>query len=84
MRAGAKGFHLKLFHKQVCYERAEGGTHSSTLDLFLILTLKEEEVLVRQNSGRVVICCIDMLVLCGIVGSCTFIGKYQMLVSKTP
>ena len=27
-------------------------------------------MLVRQNSSRVVICCMDMLVLCGSVGSC--------------
>ena len=38
MGAGTKGFYLKLFHKQVCYERANGGT----LDLFIILTLEEE------------------------------------------
>ena len=27
-------------------------------------------MLVRQNSSKVVICCIDMLVLCGSVGAC--------------
>ena len=27
-------------------------------------------MLVRQNSSRAVICCMDMLVLCGNVGSC--------------
>ena len=27
-------------------------------------------MLVSQNSCRVVICCMDMLVLCGSVGSC--------------
>ena len=27
-------------------------------------------MLVRENSSSVVICCIDMLVLCGNVGSC--------------
>ena len=42
MRAGAKGLYLKLFHKQLCYKRADGGTHISTLDLFIILTLEEE------------------------------------------
>ena len=40
--AGAKGFYFKLFHKQACYERANGGTCSSTLDLFIILTMEEE------------------------------------------
>ena len=38
----AKGFDLKLFHEQVGNERADEGTHGSTLDLFIILTLKEE------------------------------------------
>ena len=42
MGTGAKGFNLKLFHKQACYEGADGGSHSSTLDLFIILTLEEE------------------------------------------
>ena len=39
---GAKGLYLKLFHKDVGYERADGGSHSCTLDLFMILTLEEE------------------------------------------
>ena len=38
----AKDFDLKLFHKQVGNERADGGTHGSTMYLFLILTLEEE------------------------------------------
>ena len=42
MGDGTKGFYLKLFHKDVCYEGADGGTHSSTLYLFIILTLEEE------------------------------------------
>ena len=29
-------------------------------------------MLVRQNSSRVMVCCIDMLVLYGSVGSCNF------------
>ena len=28
--------------KDVCYEGTDGGTHSCTLDLFIILTLEEE------------------------------------------
>ena len=40
--AGAKGFYLKLFHEQVGYERTNGGSHSCTLDLFIILPLEEE------------------------------------------
>ena len=40
--AGIKGFYLKLFHEQVCYDGANGGAHGSTLHLFLILTLEEE------------------------------------------
>ena len=38
----AKGFYLKLFHEDVGYEGADGGPHSCTLDLFIILTLEEE------------------------------------------
>ena len=38
----AKEFDLKLFHKQVGYEGADGGTHASTMRLFIILTLEEE------------------------------------------
>ena len=39
---GGEGLHFKLFHKDVCYEGADGGTHSCTLDLLIILTLEEE------------------------------------------
>ena len=42
MGAGRKGLYFKLFHKDVCYEGADGGSHSCTLDLFIILTLEEE------------------------------------------
>ena len=42
MGDGTKGFYLKLFHKDVCYERANQGPHSCTLDLLIILTLEEE------------------------------------------
>ena len=44
MRAGTKGFNLKLFYEQVAYEGtdADGGTHGSTMDLFIKLTLDEE------------------------------------------
>ena len=38
MGDGTKGFDFKLFHKDVCYERADGGPHSCTLDLFIIRT----------------------------------------------
>ena len=37
-----RGLYFKLFHKDVCYEGADGGSHSCTLDLFIILTLEEE------------------------------------------
>ena len=37
-----EGFDFKLFHKNVCYEGANGGPHSCTMDLFIILTLEEE------------------------------------------
>ena len=39
---GAKGLYLKLFHKDVGYERADGGSHSCTLDMFKIHTLEGE------------------------------------------
>ena len=39
---GVEGFDLKVFHKDVCYEGADGGTHSCTLDFFIILILEEE------------------------------------------
>ena len=31
-----------LFHEQVCYEGTDGGTHGSTMDLLIKLTLEEE------------------------------------------
>ena len=37
-----EGFDLKLFHEQVYNERTNGGAHSSTLNLFIILTLEKE------------------------------------------
>ena len=42
MGEGRKGLYFKLFHKDVSYEGADGGSHSCTLYLFLILTLEEE------------------------------------------
>ena len=48
---GAKGFYLKLFHENVGYKGTDGGPHSCTLDLFLILTL-EEEVSVGKAEQR--------------------------------
>ena len=42
MREGNKGLDFKLFHEDVCYERADGGSHRCTLYLFIILTLEEE------------------------------------------
>ena len=40
---GIESFFFKLFQEDVCYEGADGGSHSSTSDLFIILTLEEEE-----------------------------------------
>ena len=45
-----KGLDFELFHKQVDNEGANGGTHGSTMDLFIILTLEEEICVFRQNS----------------------------------
>ena len=46
---GTKGFYLKLFHEDVSYEGADGGSHSCTLDLFIILTLEEEVTVVKAE-----------------------------------
>ena len=39
---GGEGLYFKLFHEDVSYEGADGGTHRCTLYLFIILTLEEE------------------------------------------
>ena len=39
---GIEGLDFKLFHEDVCYEGADGGSHSCTLYLLVILTLEEE------------------------------------------
>ena len=39
---GLEGFDFKLFHEDVGYEWADGGFHSCTSDLLIILTLEEE------------------------------------------
>ena len=41
MGKGLEGFDFKLFHKDVSYEGADGGSHSCTLYLFIILNLEE-------------------------------------------
>ena len=46
---GTKGFYLKLFHEDVSYEGADGGSHSCTLDLSIILTLEEEVSVVEAE-----------------------------------
>ena len=42
MGEGVEGFNFKLFCEDVCYGWADGGSHSYTLYLFIILTLEEE------------------------------------------
>ena len=42
MGEGGEGLYLKLFHKDVSYEGADGGSHSCTLYLLVILTLAEK------------------------------------------
>ena len=39
---GGEGLYFKLFHEDDGYEGADGGSHSCTLYLFIILTLEEE------------------------------------------
>ena len=72
MGAGSKGFDLKLFHEQVSYEGTDGGTHDSSMDLFIKLTLEEELCVFKAKlqDRRVTICWMDMLDLCGKVESC--------------
>ena len=45
----AKGLDFKLFHEQVGNEGADGGTHHSTMDLFVILSLEEEVSVLEAN-----------------------------------
>ena len=66
----AKGLDFEPFHEQAGNEGAEGGTHGSTMDMFIILTLEEDVCLLRENSRMVIICGMDMLVLCERSGSC--------------
>ena len=42
MEARLEGFGFKLFHEQVGYEGAYGGTHGCTINLLIILTLEGE------------------------------------------
>ena len=42
MGTGTKDFDIKPFHEQVCYEGTNEGTHGSTMDLFIKLTLEEK------------------------------------------
>ena len=64
----AKGLDFELFHKQISNEGANGGTHGSTMDLFII-PWKRKYVFLRQNFSNVTFCCVDMLVLWGSAGS---------------
>ena len=38
----ADDLHFKLFNEQVSNKGTKGGTHGSTMDLLIILTLEEE------------------------------------------
>ena len=59
----AKGLEFELFHKHVGNDEADGVTHGSTMDLFIILALEEEVCVFEAELQDVTICCIDMLVL---------------------
>ena len=39
---GGEGLYFKVFYEDVGYEGADGGSHSCTLYLFIILILEEE------------------------------------------
>ena len=70
MGTGTKGFDLKLFHQQVGYEGIDGGTHGSTMDLFIKLIFEEEVGAFKTELKKVTICWMDMLDLWGKVESC--------------
>ena len=54
-----RAFTSNSSHKDVCYEGANGGPHSCTLDLLILTLEKEVKCWVRQNSSRDVICDMD-------------------------
>ena len=47
----AKGLDFKFFHEQFIEKGANGGTPSSTMDLFVILTLEEEVCILGKTPG---------------------------------
>ena len=65
----AKSFDLKLFHEHVCNERTNRGTHSSTLNLFIIPTLEEEVCVIKAELQKGDYILDYMMVLCCNVGS---------------
>ena len=66
----AKGLNLELFHEQVGNKGPNRGIHSSTMDLFIIISLEEEVCAFEAKSRGVTVCVMDMLDLCVRSGSC--------------
>ena len=48
----ADGFNFKLFHGKVGSKGTDGGTHGSTMDLFIILPLEEEECVFQAKLQK--------------------------------
>ena len=69
MLSRAKDPDFELYHEHVGNERANGRTHGSTMDLFVILTLEEEVSIFEAKLQEFDYFCIDMLVLCERSGS---------------
>ena len=63
MGGSADDLGFKLFDEQVSYYGTAGETHGCAMDLFIIPTLEEEICIFRQNSSKVVMCCMDKEVL---------------------
>ena len=58
----AKGLDFELFHKQVSNEGANGGTHGSTMDLFIILNFLFQFIILTLEDQEGSLPLLDTLV----------------------
>ena len=79
----ADGSGFKVLHEQVIYQWAYGGPSSSTMYLFIILTLECEKGILRQNSSRITILQINKEVLLVICGSCCSLPQMMSRTGST-
>ena len=63
MRDNANGLGFKLSMKRLARMGLMDGSHSCTMNLYIILSLKEEIGIFQKNSNNVVICHIDREVM---------------------